>query len=65
MVQEGSKVFGYMPHLFALESFVLFPPIESNEVWTVGFIQYADAEKCYDVIDYEGNIKFVFKIKPI
>ena len=63
LVQEGNKFFGYYPHMFILEGLILFPPIESNEVWSIGFIQYGEANESFNNINYGKDLKFVFQAK--
>ena len=39
LVQETEDHFGYIPQTFAAGGTVAFPPIDENEIWTIGFVQ--------------------------
>ena len=39
LVQETDDRFGYIPQTFAAGGTVAFPPVDDNEIWTIGFVQ--------------------------
>ena len=59
LVQEGATRFGYYPHPFKVDGYVLFPPVKANEIWTVGYIQFENNKAMVSEVKYKGNNKFV------
>ena len=63
-IQESKLEFAYYPHPFFAVGCVLFPPVGTNEIWSIGFIQNLETKESNGKM-YYGRIELVVLIKVL